>query len=124
MRYWVLCFVTVAAGICLATAQNSQVHSSSAKSSSDSLQKATKPLTPKSAMPPQHKSSGVVPGASTSGQNTSKELDRLEHQSIKTPSTKSSTAPAKRAAVNSPAKSSGNDSGINATYQKPHSPRN
>jgi hypothetical protein len=120
MKYRVVClFVTVAAGICLATAQNSQVRSSSTKSGPDSLQTATKPLTPKSAMPV-HPKSSAAPAVSTSGQKTSTELTHLERQNIKAQSPKSgSTGPAKSASVPKPTQTSASGSGIDFKYQKP-----
>jgi hypothetical protein len=114
--------VTIATGLCLATAQNSQVRSSSAaaKAEANSPQGATKPLTPKSAMPPARKSSAVVPHPSTSGPKTTAELSRLERQNIKTASPKK---PAKSASLPKPAGTAGTSntsgSGINFTYQKP-----
>jgi len=76
-------------------------------------------------MPPKHKSSGAVPSPPKSSQNTTKELTRLEQQDIKAPTKKNSSAqPAKSTSVKSPAASSGNGSGINATYQKPQVPKN
>jgi len=57
--------IIVAVGICQATALSSQAHSSSAKPAPDRLQVATKPITPKSAMPAKRKSS-VAPSVSKS----------------------------------------------------------
>jgi hypothetical protein len=120
MKYKVVGLLTVLAGISLATAQNSQVHSASAKSGTDPLQNATKPLTPKSAMPSPHKSSPLAPNASTGAQKTDTELSRLEHQNIKAPSAKSgTTVPAKSASVRAASTSAGHGSGINFKYQKP-----
>lgn len=110
-------FVTVAAGVCLTTAQNSQTHLSSTKSKPDSLQGATKPLTKKSAMPTTHKSSGAVPTRSASEAKTNAELSRLEKQNSKTPASKK---PANPPPVPKPAATSNKTgSGINSTYQKP-----
>ena len=115
--YW---FVTAVALVCLATAQTSQVRSSSAKPSPDPLQNATKPLTPKSAMPSHRKSSAAVPKTSTSARKTNKELTRLERQPIKATEPKSGNpGRANSASGTSATSSSGNGSGINATYQKP-----
>ena len=123
MKRRVVCsLVTMAAGICLATAQNStqksQVGSTSAKSGADPLKTATKPLTPKSAMPAPHKSSVAVPNTSKSGRNTTAELTHLEQQNTKAGSSKS-TPPAKVPPVKPADKSAGSDSGINFKYQKP-----
>src|ERR1700684_4283561 len=77
--------ITAAALSGLGTAQTSQARSSSTtttKGGSDPLQTATKPLTPKSAMPAQRKSSVAVPSTSAGSRNTSKELTHLEHQKI------------------------------------------
>ena len=112
-------FVTVAALICVASAQNSKV-GSSAKSGSDPLKTATQPLTPKSAMAPPRKSSVAVPKAATSGRNTSAELTRLERQGVKAGGSKSSNKGASKANSVKPAgTSSGSGSGINSSYQKP-----
>jgi hypothetical protein len=126
MKNKVVClFVTVAAGLCLAAAQSSVLNPAPAKSGKDPLQSATKPLTPKSAMSAPHKSPPVAPNTSTSTRKTDAELNHLEHQNIKAPSTKSGTAaPAKRASAKPAAASSTNGSGINATYQKPRIPKN
>jgi hypothetical protein len=120
MKYKIVCLLTMLAGICLATAQNSQVHSASPKAGADPLQNATKPLTPKSAMPSPHKSAPLAPNASTGGQKTDAELSRLEHQNIKAPGAKGSTAvPAKSASIKTAGTSAGHGSGINFKYQKP-----
>jgi hypothetical protein len=113
-------FVTVAALICLASAQNSKVGSSSAKSGADPLKDAVQPLTPKSAMAPSRKSSVAVPKAATSGRNTSAELTRLERQSIKAGGSKSgNTGASKRNLVKPTSTSSGSGSGIDFSHQKP-----
>lgn len=119
MKHRLVCLLaTVVAGACLASAQNSQSHSSSVKPAPDRLEGATKPLTAKSAMPSPHKSSLAVPGAhtSTKGQNTDMELTRLERQRVKTtsPNTRSaSSVPARKPAVNQ------KGSGIDFKYQQP-----
>jgi hypothetical protein len=107
-------FVILAAGVCLATAQNSPGHSSS-KSDSDSLKAATKPLTPKSAMQNPRKSSLPTPGTQSNGPNSSAELDHLERQDIKASAPKKPRATAPKPAGTS----NGSGSGINFTYQKP-----
>jgi hypothetical protein len=109
--------VTLAAGVSLATAQNSQARSSPAKK--DPLQTATKPLTPKSAMPAQHKSTAAVPHTAKNGGNTTAELSRLERQNAKGGKVKS-TSPAKSASAPKTAGTpAANDSKINFKYQKP-----
>jgi|SRR5271165_3254600 len=112
-------FVSVAALATLAIAQTAQVSSSSAKTGPDPLKTATKPLTPKSAMPPQHKSTAVVPATATSSQKSSAELNRLERQNVKDTSSKSGgTASAKSPSVKSNEAAGGN-SGIDFKYHKP-----
>jgi hypothetical protein len=119
-----LLFVTVAASICVASAQNSNIGSSSAESGAAPIKKAIQPLTPKSAMAAPRKSSVALPKASTSGRDTSAELTRLEHQGIKTGGSKSGNTRATKADLVKPAAgSSGSGSGINSSYQKPHVPR-
>jgi hypothetical protein len=122
MKYRLIClFVTIAAGICLAPAQNSKVRASSAKPGPDPLQAATKPLTPKSAMPSHRKSSVAVPSASTSGRNTTAELTRMERQNGKASGSKSGDkGPAKSSSVRkSTETSAGSGPEINSKYQKP-----
>lgn len=121
-KYRVVClFVTVAAGVCLATAQSSQVRSSSTKSSPDPLQAATKPLTPKSAMPPQRQPSVAMSNPSKSNGKTTAELTRLEQQKVTAARPKNSgTGAAKSASAKKPADTSAKgSSGINFQYQKP-----
>ncbi|MGA7443706.1 MAG: hypothetical protein WB523_18790 [Candidatus Sulfotelmatobacter sp.] len=70
------------------------------------------------------RSSGALPKASTSGRDTSAELTRLEHQGIKTGSSKSGNTGVSKANLVKPAgTSSGSGSGINSTYQKPYVPK-
>jgi hypothetical protein len=122
MKCRVVClFVVVAVGMCLATAQDSQVRSSSAKPGRDPLKTATQPLTPKSAMPVHHASPAVVPNTTTSGTHTTAELTGLERQNGKTPSPKNGkTGQAKPTSVpKADDTSTGVGSGINFKYQKP-----
>jgi hypothetical protein len=114
-------FLTVAIWTCIATAQSSPAGPSSPKAAPDPLQSATKPLTPKSAMPAHRKSSTVAPNPAASGKNTTAELTRLEQQNIKAGSSSSSNkASAKSTALPKPASTSaGNGQGINFKYQKP-----
>jgi hypothetical protein len=123
VKFRIVCwFVTAAVGVCLATAQKSQVRSSSANA--DPLQVATKPLTPKSAMRTKSKSAPLAPNASKSGRNTTAELNHLERQNGKAPSSKNSSAgQTKGTTVKSTATPSGSGSGISATYQKPKVPK-
>jgi hypothetical protein len=123
-KFRVLCFlVTTAAGICLAAAQNSGVRSSSVKPGSDPLKAATKPLTPKSAMPPQHKPSTAVQGPqnATKGGSTNAELTRLERQQAKAghSNTRSTPTPNVASARKPSDTSARKGSGIDFKYQKP-----
>jgi hypothetical protein len=120
MKYRVVClFITVAALVALATAQNTQARSSSAKSGPDPLQTATKPLTPKSAITPHRKSSVALPA--TNDRNTTAELTRMERQNVKAGDSKSVSVPSAQrvSPVKSADTSAGNGSGINFKYKKP-----
>ena len=66
----------------LCVAQSAEPPSSPAKTAKDPLANATKPITPKSAMPAHRKSPGALPAAS--GKNTTAELTHLENQKIST----------------------------------------
>jgi len=101
----------------LAGAQNSHPGASSGKSTPDPGRAATKPLTPKSAMPAPHKSAAAAPSAGSSNQKTNQELTRLERQNAGAPSGKSKTT--KSPSVKSGDPSSSRNPAINATYQKP-----
>jgi hypothetical protein len=118
MKLRVACLlVTVGALICLAPAQETQAHSTSAsaKSTPDPLQAATKPLSPKSAMPAPRKPAPAIPPKG--GTNTTAELTHLEQQNVKAGGPKSNAAPAKAAPLKSADSSAGN--GINFKYEKP-----
>jgi hypothetical protein len=123
-KYKIVC-LSVVALIGLAPGQSSKPLSSSAKSGSDPLKTATKPLTPKSAMPSHRKTGAVAPKPATNSSKTTGELTRLERgKNIKSDGAKnSSTVPAKSAVAKSPATatgtSSGNGSGIDFKYKKP-----
>jgi hypothetical protein len=122
MKYRVVClFVALSVSSCLAAAQSSQGRSSSAKPGQDPLRTATKPLTPKSAMPAHRKSSGAIPKGSASSRNTSAELAHLERQEIKTPRSKSASAGATKGASGSKSTdtAAASGAGINFKYQKP-----
>ena len=122
MKYrMICCAVTAAALIGPAAAQSSSVHSSlpkSTASTSSAHPTTSKPLTPKSAMPAPHKSSVAKPGSSGGTVKANGELNHLERQNIKATPAKSTT-PAPSKTPKSSESSSGNGSGINATYQKP-----
>lgn len=126
MKNRVVClFVIVIAGISLAAAQSTKVHSSTSvpteKPGKDPVRTATKPLTPKSAMPAKGKSSAAAtPSAPKGGSKSNAELTRLERQPIKAsnPNT-DKTAAAKGAPARKPAPANANGSGINSSYQKP-----
>jgi hypothetical protein len=107
-----------ATSVSLSMAQGTEVRSSSPKAGADPLQNATKPLTPKSAMPPQRKSAPVLP-MSAGSRKTNSELAHLERQPVKADTPKSGGAkPVKGAPlVKSADASSG--TGINFKYQKP-----
>ena|ERR1700674_1041306 len=121
-RMILLC-VTVAALVGFATAQNSKPKTSPSKSSAPTAKSSTKPLTPKSAMTPAHKTSVTVPNASNS-RKTNAELTRLERQNVRagTPKSNSGGTVPKVPATKSDTKASANGSGINSSYQKPHVP--
>ena len=115
--------VAIAACICVSPAQNSQVRSSSASSTGkpDFLQTATKPLTPKSAMPAHRKPAAAEPKPSANSSKTTAELTHLERgQNAKTGGSKSSsTAPAKSASAKSTGTPASSGSRIDFKYQKP-----
>jgi hypothetical protein len=123
MKHRVICWcISAAALVGIATAQNSQVHSSSAKSP-DSLKGATQPLTPKSAMPSKRKAATAVPNTSTSARKTNAELSRLERGPSKTASPNSGNAKTpKSASASKSATPPASGSGINFNYQKPVNP--
>ena len=93
MKCKVACWFAVAAvWTCLATAQSSQSHLSSAQPP-DPLKTVTKPLTEKSATPAQHKSSVAMPQQPAGKANTNAELSRLERQKIVLSNNPKSVAP-------------------------------
>jgi hypothetical protein len=114
-------FLTVATCTFIATAQNSPAGSSPAKATPDPLQSATKPLTPKSAMPAKHKSSAAGPSAVATNKNTTAELTHLEQQNIKAGNSNSgNNRPAKSVTLPKPANTSAaSGPGIDFKYQKP-----
>ena len=85
-------FAVAAVWTCLATAQSSQSHLSSAQPP-DPLKTVTKPLTEKSATPAQHKSSVAMPQQRAGKANTNAELSRLERQKIVLSNNPKSVAP-------------------------------
>jgi hypothetical protein len=105
--------VTAATG--LAMAQSTKT-TSSTKSASDPMQSATKPLTPKSAMPGKPKSTVAVPPAST-GSTTAVELNHLERTNVAA-SSKASSANSKNISMPKSGPTTAN-SQINFNYQKP-----
>jgi hypothetical protein len=123
MNHRVVCrFVVASALISAAAGQNPQVRSFPAKSASDAMNPAIKPLTPKSAMPAHRKSSIGVPNATKGGPSSRAELSRLERTSIKPVRSNSGamkSAPVKQAPAKAAGAPSARGSGINATYQKP-----
>jgi hypothetical protein len=113
-------FATVIAGLSLAAGQSSKVHATSANTGPDPTKVATKPLTPKSAMP-KGKSSTVAPATSApkTGSKTDAELSRLERQPIKPANPNTNKSAVKNPAAPKPVPANASGSGINATYQKP-----
>jgi hypothetical protein len=120
MKYKVACWFAVAtAWTCLATAQSSQSHLSSAPAP-DPLKTVTKPLTEKSATPAQHKPSVAMPPARTT--NTNAELSRLERQKLvlsNNPKSVSPSAPKSAASTKTAKTSAGTSAPIDYKYQKP-----
>lgn len=112
--------IIVSALVVMARAQKSQVPSSTGKPDPN-MSAATKPLTPKSAMPAsKHSPSPAMPAGGKSSGKANTELNHLERQEIRAGgSNKSGPSAAKSATVPKPA-AAGKDSGINATYQKPN----
>src|SRR5258708_32646603 len=116
-KYRIVC-LSVVAWIGLASGQSSKPLSSSAKLDSDPLKAATKPLTPKSAMPSHRKTAVAATKSTKRGSNATAELAHLERQNSKAAGSKTgSTAPGK----STPGKSVPSRSGskINFKYQKP-----
>jgi hypothetical protein len=127
MKYrvaWLLA-VTASLGIANAAAARGQSSSSSlaasssaSKSGKDPIKAATKPLTPKSAMPEQRKSAPATPPATRT--HTSSELGQLERSSVNASNSKPKQSSA--AKVPSIAKSSSTTTPsqtMNFKYQKP-----
>ncbi len=123
-KYRAICLsMIVSVLIGVAPAQKSQVHSPTAKPDPN-LSAATKPLTPKSAMPaPKHSSSSAMPAAAKSNANANKELSHLERQDIHAGGSNKSGAGAAKSASTPKPTAAGKDSGINATYEKPKAGR-
>jgi hypothetical protein len=114
-------FVTVAAFIGLARAQNSKLAPSSTSPRHDPLKTATKPLTPKSAAQLPRRSSVPLPNGTTNSSKNGAELSRLERQSLDTGVAKGNkTGTVKTPSIKPAGTSSKSGSGINASYQKPH----
>ena len=115
-KHTIIClFVAATTYASLSPAQSS--HSSSATAGSGSLTAATKPLTPKSAMP-SHRKATIVAPKTTRTTNTNAQLTHLERQNSKANSAKS-TASSKDASLKSSSAPAGKDSGIDFKYQKP-----
>ncbi|HVI08655.1 MAG TPA: hypothetical protein VND65_10210 [Candidatus Binatia bacterium] len=110
----------VAIGILIgvAAAQSTQTHSSvnsSGKSGPDPLQTATKPLTPKSAMPAPRKTAPAAP-STRSNAKAGAELSRMERTNIKASNAASSTTKAPPVQASSGARP---NPPIIYTYQQP-----
>lgn len=121
MKYKVACcFATAAAWSCLAMAQNSQTHLSTAKSAPDPLKAATKPITEKSATTPVHHKSSVVLPTPAGSANTSTELGRVEGEKVSTKGQTSGGTALKNTSSSKTANPTGGSApGINYKYQKP-----
>jgi len=120
MKYKIVC-LSVVALIGLAAGQSSKTRSSSARSDSDPVKAATKPLTPKSAMPSHRRPVAAAPKPATNRSKTTAELTHLERgQNLKTGgSNSSSTALPKSPSAKSTATPARSGSGIDFKYQKP-----
>ena len=108
-------FIAMIAGTALAAGQSSGAGKTTAKP--DPVSTVNKPLTPKSAMPGQHKSAAAMPVNSNSQQKTSAEIDRVERENVKAGTPK--TAAPKTTNGKSSDATSGNNTRISAKYQKP-----
>ncbi len=122
MKCKVACWFAVAAvWTCLATAQSSQSHLSSAQPP-DPLKTVTKPLTEKSATPAQRKSSVAMPQQPAGKANTNAELSRLERQKIVLSNNPKSVAPSSAKNTSSPklkSTATASSAPIDYKYQKP-----
>jgi hypothetical protein len=108
--------VTAAIMTVLCVAQSTKPLSSPSKTAKDPLVAATKPITPKSAMPAHPKSAAVLPPAT--GKNTTAELTHLENQKISTPTANNGSG--KGAPVTKRTRTSGaSGPAIDYRYQKP-----
>jgi hypothetical protein len=114
----ILVLISVALSVA-AFAQSAAGKTTPDKSGSGSLKTATKPLTPKSAIP-SHKPRAISPPpAKTNSAND--ELSRLERQT--TPRANATTSATRTAKLPQPKPTpAATSSGINATYQKPTIP--
>jgi hypothetical protein len=109
--------VIILAAVGLTAAQSTQTKPL-VKSDVSSRPPATKPLTPKSAMPAPHKSSTGVPKVTATGAHNSAELARLEQQNKKPPAAKNTSA--RQGSVLPASKSTPPNPAINFQYQKPN----
>jgi len=116
---YALFLMTVAGLLGLAVGQNSKGASSPSKPANDSLRNATKPITPKSAMPAQRKGAVASPKPATRQSSTSTELSRLERQSSKATASKNTSPAPANSTQAKPKATSGNASKIDFKYQKP-----
>lgn len=99
------------------TAQNPPTRSTPHKSDPGAVPTASKPLTPKSAMPAKRKSSVTLP-ADSSTRNTSAELSHLERQKTRTNGAKGADKGSQKIAPKAET-SAANGSGVNFKYKKP-----
>lgn len=114
-------FIAALCGMGMAMAQNlprsSNLGASAADSGRNSLRTATQPLTPKSALQTEHKTS-LPPNVTGNTRSQSAELASLERHSVSAPRTK--PAPVRKAPpVNSSSSRASRAPAINATYHKP-----
>jgi hypothetical protein len=122
-KYKAICLSIIALALVgVATAQKSQVHSPTAKPDPN-LTAATKPLTPKSAMPAAKNSSSPAMPAAKSNANANKELSHLERQQVHAGGANKSGPGAAKSASTPKSSAAAKDSGINATYEKPKAGR-
>jgi hypothetical protein len=120
MKYRIGWLLAVTASIATANAQTALGQSSSSTSSAasltanpgkDPLKSATKPLTPKSAMPAQRKPAPVMPPAT--GAHTSSDLNRLERTNIGASTSKGAAPAIGKSSDPTPSQA------MNFKYQKP-----
>jgi hypothetical protein len=120
---WLLA-VTASLGLVNVSAALGQSSSSSlttsatdSKSGKDPIKSATKPLTPKSAMPERRKSAPITPPAT--GTHTSSELGRMERSSVRASNSKPDGSSAAKAPAIPNSSGAAASQSMNFKYQKP-----